>query len=402
MNKVWRIFVNEYLRHVLRKRFIFALLSLPIFVLAMVAVGLIIASFEYDGRPIGYVDSSGWLKAPAGEVSGAGQGWFADQAIIRFENENTARSALEQGQIQAYYVVSPDYLQTGSVRQVALEAPSETADSAFRKFLTAHLVNGLPAEVQEHLLYPDQVQIHSLDGSREMGGQEWLQFIIPILAGALFVVVINTSGGYLMQAVVEEKENRTMEIVITSVSPTQLMVGKTIGNLSVGLTQLIIWLMFPALALFLAVRFFAFTGQINFGFDYALLTLLTLAPAFILVAGLMAAIGATATESREAQQIAGMFTLPVVLPYWFIGAIITQPNSPLAIALSLFPLSAPVTLPLRAAFTTVPWWQSTLSIGLLFLSAAGSLWLAARAFRLGMLRYGKRLNLREIFARKEG
>jgi ABC-2 type transport system permease protein len=166
-------------------------------------------------------------------------------------------------------------------------------------------------------------------------------------------MVINTSGGYLLQAVVEEKENRTIEIVITSVSPGQLMAGKIMGNLSVGITQLLIWLLFPVLA-FLVARRVVPMQDLYLDPEFVWLMLLTLVPAFILIAALMAIIGATATEAREAQQIAGLFTLPVVAPYWFFVPLMTNPHGTLALALSLFPLTAPVSLPLRAAFTEVP------------------------------------------------
>jgi len=123
---------------------------------------------------------------------------------------------------------------------------------------------------------------------------------------------------------------------------------------------------------------------------------LTFLPAFIMIAALMTMVGATATEAREAQQIAGLFSLPIAIPFWFIAAIMENPNGPLAIGFSFFPFTAPMTLPLRSMLTNLPVWQIGLSVGLLFAAAAASIWLASRAFRLGMLRYGKKLTLAEI------
>jgi ABC-2 type transport system permease protein len=119
-------------------------------------------------------------------------------------------------------------------------------------------------------------------------------------------------------------------------------------------------------------------------------------PSFVLIAALMAAVGATVTESREGQQVTGLFTLPVMIPYWFTYQIMSNPNGPLAVAMSYFPLTAPVALTMRAGFTSLSISEILLSVGLLSLSAAGALWLAGRAFRLGMLRYGQRLSLSEI------
>ncbi len=115
----------------------------------------------------------------------------------------------------------------------------------------------------------------------------------------------------------------------------------------------------------------------------------------------MAAIGSTVTESREAQQISGFFSLPIFIPYWFISSIMSHPNGPLAQVLSFFPLTAPVTISLRAAFTTIPTGQLVLNIAILFLTAGIALWVAARTFRLGMLSYGKRIRLKEIFSRTQ-
>jgi len=126
--------------------------------------------------------------------------------------------------------------------------------------------------------------------------------------------------------------------------------------------------------------------------------LATLLPAFVMVSALMAMAGVTATESREAQQVASLFTLPLYVPFWLLGPIMQNPNSGLAVGFSLFPLTAPMTLPLRAAFTILPAWQIALSLSLLVVCAAGALWLAGRAFRMGMLRYGKLLSLKEIFS----
>ncbi|MGB8252950.1 MAG: ABC transporter permease, partial [Anaerolineaceae bacterium] len=101
----------------------------------------------------------------------------------------------------------------------------------------------------------------------------------------------------------------------------------------------------------------------------------------------------------EAQQISGYFTLPIMAPYWFSYIIMTSPNGPLALILSYFPLTAPVTLTMRAGFTQIPVWQLIFNIAELVLLAALSLWLAGKAFRAGMLNYGKRLSLKEIFTR---
>lgn len=120
-------------------------------------------------------------------------------------------------------------------------------------------------------------------------------------------------------------------------------------------------------------------------------------PGFVMIAALMAAMGATVGDEREGQQMAGLFTLPIMVPFWFLYPLLTNPNGPLAIGLSYFPLTAPITLALRIGFATIPVWQLALNITALALYALGALWLSGRAFRIGMLRYGQRVRLSELF-----
>jgi ABC-2 type transport system permease protein len=114
----------------------------------------------------------------------------------------------------------------------------------------------------------------------------------------------------------------------------------------------------------------------------------------------MAAVGATVTEAREGQQVTGILALPIWIPYMLVGVIFRSPNSPLAVLLSMLPLTAPLAILMRDGVAILPAWQIGLSALIQVLAAAGAIWLAGRAFRLGMLRYGKRLKWREIFARQ--
>jgi ABC-2 type transport system permease protein len=397
MRKVWLVFKYEYLRHVLRKRFILALFSLPLFFLVILLIGMVLIWVQYNPLPVGYVDFSGLLNHP---VALSAEGRISPSLEIRrFDTEDNARAALQAKKIQAYFVLDANYLQTGDVRLVALEMPGDDVQAQFRDFLRANLVAHQPAGIATRLLEGAAVVVRASQGNRQMASNQILNIVLPLAGGFLFILATNTSGSYLLQALVEEKENRTMEIIVTSLSPGQLMAGKIAGNMCVGLTSLLAWIVFGLLALQFAIRYL-FQGQvIQFDLGFSILTFATLLPAFILVAAMMAAVGATATESREAQQVAGLFTLPLSVPFMLLSPILSNPNSPLSIGLSLFPLTAPVTLPLRAALTLVPVWQIATSLAILFLLSACSIWFAGRAFRLGMLRYGKRLSWKELMRR---
>lgn len=397
MKKFLRVFTYEYSRHVFRKRFIFALLGMPLILIFIAAFGALSVAIQYKSIPVGYVDKAGVIvnedmSIPAGE-------FFKPIEIIPFSDESAARLAMDQGAIQGVYIINADYLQTGAVHLIAPKTVSANAQSDFKDFLQLNLLATQPQDRAIRLLNGPKVEIISIDGSRHASSQHILDIVIPIAVGILFMIMVNITGGYLLQALLEEKENRTMEIIVTSVSPNQLMVGKTIADMCVGLTQLIAWLGFGILGLAVAQVVSPWVAGQQYDLGSLGLVAALILPAFIMIAGLMAALGAMVTESREAQQMAAIFTLPLFVPLWFVGPLMTNPNSPLVIGMSLFPLTSPMTMPLRAAFTTVPAWQMATSLVILYLCAAGALILAGRAFRIGMLQYGRRIKWREIFQR---
>jgi ABC-2 type transport system permease protein len=398
MKKFWLVASHEYTRQVLRKRFLVALLSFPLIGLLMVGVIFIEIAAQSNNTPIGYVAAPqifpDFQIPPTDPTS-----LSSPVKIITYDTEADARAALDAKQIQVYYVLDPDYIQNGQAQAVSMATPGDNAKSDFEQALRYNLLRNMPADIANRLTVGSNITVRTPDSSREMQLNNYMTIILPLLAGILFMIAINTSGGYLMHAVVEEKENRTMEVIVTSISPNQLIAAKTIGNLAVGLTQLVIWILFVLILMPLVKYFVPSIGNMGVDPTSILLMAAVFLPAFVMVGALMAAVGATATESREAQQIAGLFTLPIVVPYWFVSAIMLSPNSPLSVGMSLFPLTAPVALPLRAAFTTIPIWQTALTISLLIICALGALWIAGRAFRLGMLRYGKRLAFKEIFSR---
>ena len=398
MKKFWLVCRYEYLRHVRRKRFIFALLSMPAMILLMFAAGFLSVWVQYDKTPIGFVDPTHVLQNPQPTPKQSGE-LLPDPEIRKFPDENSARQSLDSKEIQGYFVLESSYKEDGSTRYVINGQMKDAAESAIKNFMYFNLISGQPKETVDRLMKGPTIEIHTLEGDRRTGADTFLSILLPLIVGVLFLLVINTSGSYLVGALVEEKENRTMEIMVTSVSTNQLMAGKVIGNLAVGLTELIVWVTLGVIALGFARTNLPDVRELNLDTGFLWLSFFTLLPAFVMVAGLMATAGVTTTDTREAQQIAGLFILPVVIPFWLIQPLMESPNSPLAVGLSLFPLTAPISLPLRAAFTNVPAWQIVLSLSILVGGAVFALWLAARAFRLGMLRYGKKLAWREIFGR---
>lgn len=402
MNKIWQIIKYEYRRHVFNKRFLFSLLSLPILIIAMAIAAFMIALFTQDTSPIGYVDDAEVLQNP---IPLDIKGDIFNPAInfIPYTDKSQAQQDLEAEQIQAYYVIPVGFPESRDVDLFFIEMPASDAQNQFRLLILQNLdtFQNLDPQVKTRLQEGNKFTMVTLDESREMREDQWFMIIFPIIAGAIFIVTVMTSGGYLLQAVVEEKENRTMEIVITSVTPTQLMTGKTIGNICVGLTQLVVWLIFGWIGLMVGAKFWPFLSGFTLPADMIVVMLLIFLPAFVMVAAIMSAIGAIMTEMREAQQISGLISLLIVIPFYVNSAIMSNPNGPLAIVLSFFPLTAPITILMRMTFTSLPAWQIALNVLVLVLVAGFSVWLAGRAFRLGMLQYGKRLSFKDLFGKRE-
>ena len=247
MKKIWLIFKYEYVRRVKTRGFIFAVLSMPLLVALAMVMALISVSLQTNKLPAGYVDLSGTLTQPPSQGQSFNIGGDID--LIPFTDVAAGENALAGDEIQALFVIQPDYLQSGAVIAYANERPGDNAIERMREFLRSNLLAGEDAQIQTRITRGSNITVRSLDGSRQASMRDWFVVLFPFLTGLIFIIVINISGGYLLQSVVDEKENRTMEVIVTSVSPEQLMTGKILGNLSVGLTQLLIWLLFAGIGL---------------------------------------------------------------------------------------------------------------------------------------------------------
>lgn len=397
MNKFWRVARYEYTRHVFRRRFIiFALLGLPLMIGFFILLGLVFSSIFERTAPIGYVDASGVLL---GEVDAA-LVEDAEVSILRFETIEVARAALEAEEIQAYYVLPADYPETRQVELFYLKEPDGDIQRQFRDFVRTNLLKGLPSNLTQIVLHGADWTARPPDGSRQFSGTPGvINLLTPLLAAAAFMIALFTGGGYLFQAVLEEKENRTIEILVTSLSPRKLIGGKIIGLTAVALTPLLTWILTGLVVLLLArdEHGAALIQYVPLG------TLLMIAavmlPAFATYGALMMALGTTVTEAREGSALSGVFSMLASVPFYFFLPILTNPDSPLAVGLSLFPLSAPLTVAMRLVVSSFGFGEFALILVVQLVTTALAITLAARAFRLGLLRFGQRLSWREVLGR---
>lgn len=395
MNKSWIIIKHEYRKHVLRKGFLLALFSVPLWILISIIFGLIAVFLTHNGTPIGFVDYSGLLRQavyPPKEVS-----VLNNPNIYPYASETSARQALDQGKIQAYYVLPKDYPTNRTIKSYFLKEPKQPINNHFETFLRMNLVKDLSPDQSARLLEGTSIVTIALTGQRrDSTTTDWFKIAAPILGAILLITAIFTSSGYLMQAIVDEKENKTMEILATSLSPGQIMSSKVIALISVGLTQVVVWVLFGSFGIIVGQRILPFMQSVLIDWGIIGTILVMVLPTFVMMSALMTAIGATVTEASEGQQVSGLITLPVMLPFMLMGVILPNPNGPISLILSFFPLTAPMTILLRSAFGTVPAWQVIFVAILLIVCAILSLWFAGRIFRAGMLRYGKRMTWKEI------
>ncbi len=391
MSKFFLVAAYEYRRFALRRGFLFVVFGLPLLFTAIFAVSAIVISGQSE-QPVGVVDEAALLPPDAGE-----SGDFS--APLKFYDDPAeARAALLAGELQAYFVIPGDYQQQG---EVLLYHEGDAYDDIYddiNNLLRASLLAEAQLSPQiVALLAPGELntQYEQVGGSARVEN-EFSAFLFPFIIGIVLVMAIFTTAGYMLQAVVDEKENRTMEILVTSISPEKLMLGKLLGLIGVGLTQIIVWGAFVVVLFFVLRGYFPELGLLAPAPGLLLIAIAWFIPFYIVFAGLMAAIGVSVTEVSEGQQASGIISLLAAIPFYFMVVLITAPDSPLSIALSLIPLSAPLSIVIRWPLTTIPAWQLILSWLILVATAALSVFLAARLLHVGMLRYGQRISLRQI------
>ncbi|OGO04470.1 MAG: hypothetical protein A2Y73_05305 [Chloroflexi bacterium RBG_13_56_8] len=397
MPKLWRVGLYEFKHLVFRKSFILAILSVPGILALIVGLTYIMESIYTDYRPIGYVDHAGVLSDPLPPPGGESK---KDVVMIPYASEDDAKLALESGEIQAYYVLASDYAETRRVQLVYEKRIGENAERQFYDFLQINLLSDQPPEVSQRAAAGMKVTARTPDGSREFLPNPTAGQLMPLFVALALIYVVISTGGQLMGVLVGEKENRTVEILMTSVSPSQLMGGKVMGAVGANLTIMLVWVVLAVVVVFVGGNYLDIAWLRDLRVDAGTMWMVAAVwiPAYVFFGAIMAALGASLVDMQEAQQIAGLASIPMMFPLWLVMLYMENPKSPLGIALTLLPGTAPVATALRATFYPLPVWQVAVSTTIQTVCALGALWLAGRVFRLGMLRYSQRLNWREVVA----
>jgi len=396
-SRTGQILRHEFLHTIKKKGFIILTFAIP--ALVLLGIGVIKVASSVAAPPpavtrIGYVDHIGGFD-PLYELAAI--------ELIRMESEDAATDALTEGAIDEYFVIPADYVATGTVARYTLEkelTPPPAVESAIEGFLDSNLLaSEVPPELIGRVLTPVQVVTTTLTAegavAEDQGG--FINFIVPAFFGALMAIALNVSANYVLQSLGEEKENRLMEILLSTVSPGQLLTGKLLGRGAAGLLQVLFWaISIPLLLRLGSATLGGMLSSIEVTPGLLVLGVVYFVLGYLLFAVVALAIAAICSTVREAQGIAPLFTLAAVAPFWFISLLMFFPDSPIWVVFSLVPFSAPVLVMLRLGITGVPVWQLVASMAVLVASVLGGLWIAAKLLRIYLLMYGKRPRLREI------
>lgn len=397
MNKTLLILRHEFRHTVKRRGFIVMTLIVPLIALLLIGVFQLISGVArptVEAMTMGYVDELGGFQqyTSQGKIT-----------MVRFDTPDEATEALVRGDIKEYFIIPPDYVSTGVINRYTLEkqlAASPATTAAINNFLLGNLLAGkVPEATIARIEAPLNLVTTRLTETGavapEQGG--YGNFIIPFVFGILLALSIIFSSTYLLQGLGEEKENRLIEILLSSVSARQLLTGKVLGIGAAGLVQVAVWAISAPLLLNLASSSIGgFISTIQLPPNFVVLAVVYFILGYLLFAVISASVGAVSSGSREGQQLIGVFTLPLLIPLWFTSLIMFFPDNPIWVFFAIFPLSAPVEVIIRLGVSAIPAWQLVASMVVLVLSIIGILLLTIRIFRTYLLMYGKRPGFGEV------
>ena len=260
---------------------------------------------------------------------------------------------------------------------------------------------GVGAETIEGVLRPTSVSVEPLNAEDGPAGlRQALGFLFAMALYVMFIVY----GQMIARGVLEEKTSDIVEILISSVRPWEMMLGKIVGIGGVGLTQVAIWgIVIAVAAMFGLASAAPVLAQLGLDisgvavpWDLILWSVVYFVTGYLLYSGVFAAAGALVTSEQDVQQVLIPALMPIILPILVLPAAMQTPDAPWVVAMSLFPFFSPILMPMRIAASHVPLWQSALAVVLLLAATLALAWAAGRIYRVGILMKGKRPNLPEL------
>ncbi len=339
----------------------------------------------------GYVDLAGIIRQlPEG---------YTSAQVIAYPDEASARRALEAGQIAAFYIIPQDFIAKGKLIYIRPDFNPLTAAGQsynFERLLRINLLGGNVA-LADQVNTPLKLETQSLATAPQRDIQNPLTYWIPYGVTYIYYIVILGAASLLLSSVTKEKENRTIEILMVSATPHQLLVGKILGLGIVGLLQTALWVgtgygllskgtsMFNLSAAFDLPVGFLVWGAVFFILGYAV------------YASLMAGLGALVPNMREASQATIVVISPLIVPLFLMNILIGAPNGAITTALSIFPLTSPIVMMTRLSSGGMPWWHPFLSAALLAITVVLVVRAVAGIFRAQTILSGQPFNVRRFF-----
>lgn len=324
---------------------------------------------------------------------------FPASMLVAFPDEATAQEALQSGRVGSYYLIPTDYLHSGKVVGVGASfRPFGMQTDRLLEYLISYNLLDDPDLALAAISPLASLSQTNLAPTTTQDVTNPLTFFVPFATMIIFFFLITMSSGFMLQSVSKEKENRTVEVLLLSLRPRDLMLGKILGLSVVALIQMGIWLGGALLFLEQGQQFLEGMAAFTLPPGFVAWSLLYFFFGYLMYASFMGAIGAMAPSAREAGSLTFMVLLPLMIPLWMINSFIEAPNSILLTFLSLFPLTSPVTMVTRLSTGTVATWQPLLGLVLLAISTYLVIVLAARFFRADNLLSGTALNLKRMVA----
>lgn len=392
---------RDYLRTVRRRGFVFGTLLLPLSIVFFMLVSSIVSSAQIGGGP----DPSSVTLVV---VDDAPVDLRTDRVPnLRVVDQPTADRELSDGTIAEYYVVPATWPASPTVTRISADGGSglegaqrqSTQQQLLEAVLRAALLrdSDLDPAIQTRVIVPVQVEMVTVSGQQVTDLSVIASFLIPFAFTLLFVMSIFITSGYLLQSVTEEKENRVVEIVLSSVPSLPLMAGKLLGLGAAGLTQVVVWIGTAVVFLPLIADRLGSLDDLHLDPTIIVLAVLYFVLGYLAFGAIFAAIGALAPGNREAQQYSGFFGFFAVIPLIFSSVIMADPTAPIVWLLALIPLTAPATmLQVVTLAESIPWPMVGLSLLSLLVWVVVATVGAARIFRATLLLYGVRPSMRQL------
>ena len=425
MNKILIIIQREFLKRVRTKGFIILTITMPFIMAALVFVPLWLSSIENDEQQkVAVIDPTGvYAKALKASKSFA----FSAQPVITEEMRS------EDSPYDAVVAISGDLVKNNGKVTIYShkEIPGNMLDYIQSKLnetvqkqkLEATGIAGLDKIIDD---VQRDVNMRTVKWSKE-GDEQASSTYVAIIVGGIFTLLIYifviTYGGMVMQSVIEEKTNRIMELLVSSVKPFQLMMGKIIGVMLVGIAQMALWGVMLSIIMTVASVGFGIsqaqsiaagqpmpsptmnmsqdtqellTAIVNLPYaEIGLMFIIMFVGGYLLYSSFFAATGASINEQEDANQFVVPITMITLFGLYAAMYSIENTDGPLAFWASLFPLTSPIVMMIRIPFG-VPLWQELLSIALLYASAFLMIWIGGKIYRVGILMYGKKPSIKEI------